>query len=82
VTLEPCPMCAGAVINARIDRVYFGARDRNLGACGGVINLFHEDFHHKPEIVGGILENECTELLKSFFLQVREKEVENRVGRE
>ena len=53
VTLEPCPMCAGAILNARIPRVYYGARDREMGACGGVLNLFMEDFPHPPALVGG-----------------------------
>ena len=52
VTLEPCPMCAGAILNARIPRVYYGARDREMGACGGVLNLFMEDFPHPPALVG------------------------------
>ena len=56
VTLEPCPMCAGAILNARVSRVYFGARDREMGACGGVMNLFMEDFPHPPALVGGVLE--------------------------
>ena len=55
VTLEPCPMCAGAILNARIPRVYYGARDREMGACGGVRNLFMEDFPHPPALVGGVL---------------------------
>ena len=54
VTLEPCPMCAGAILNARIRRVWFGARDRSFGACGGVMNLFMEDVPHPPALVGGI----------------------------
>ena len=59
VTLEPCPMCAGAILNARIPRVYYGARDREMGACGGVLNLFMEDFPHLPALVGGVREEEC-----------------------
>ena len=55
VTLEPCPMCAGAIINARVARVFYGARDAAMGACGGVLNLFMEDFPHRPALVGGIL---------------------------
>lgn len=71
VTLEPCPMCAGAILNARISRVYFGARDRVLGACGGVLNLFMEDFPNRPALVGGILEEECGEVLSRFFRELR-----------
>jgi len=71
VTLEPCPMCAGAIINARIPRVYYGARDRAMGACGGVINLFMERFPSTPALVGGILEFECREVLESFFRSLR-----------
>ncbi|MCX7614730.1 MAG: nucleoside deaminase [Clostridiales bacterium] len=74
VTLEPCPMCAGAIINARIGQVFFGSRDKNFGACGGVLNLFEENFHHKPAIIGGILETECTGLIKDFFANIRKSE--------
>ena len=73
VTLEPCPMCAGAIINARIPQVYYGARDREMGACGGVLNLFMEDFPHKPALVGGILADECRQVLTDFFRFLREK---------
>ena len=71
VTLEPCPMCAGAIINARIPRVYYGARDREMGACGGVLNLFMERFPHRPALVGGILAEECREVLSEFFRELR-----------
>ena len=71
VTLEPCPMCAGAILNARIRRVWFGARDRAFGACGGVTNLFMEDFPHSPALVGGVLEAECQKLLSDFFAGLR-----------
>ena len=71
VTLEPCPMCAGAIINARIPRVYYGARDRAMGACGGVLNLFMERFPSTPALVGGILGAECQEVLESFFRSLR-----------
>lgn len=73
VTLEPCPMCAGAILNARIRRVWFGARDRCFGACGGVTNLFMERFPHPPALVGGVLEGECQEVLSSFFAGLRGK---------
>ena len=71
VTLEPCPMCAGAILNARVSRVWFGARDRAFGACGGVTNLFMEDFPHSPALVGGILETECRAVLSEFFAGLR-----------
>ena len=71
VTLEPCPMCAGAILNARISRVWFGARDPAMGACGGVMNLFMEDFPNRPALVGGILEEECREVLGQFFRTLR-----------
>ena len=71
VTLEPCPMCAGAIINARIPRVYYGARDREMGACGGVLNLFMERVPHRPALVGGILAEECREVLSGFFRGLR-----------
>ena len=67
VTLEPCPMCAGAILNARISRVWYGARDPAFGACGGVVTLFMEDFPNRPALVGGILEAECRAVLSSFF---------------
>ena len=73
VTLEPCPMCAGAILNARVSRVYFGARDREMGACGGVMNLFMEDFPHPPALVGGVLEAECARVLREFFRGLRKK---------
>ncbi len=72
VTLEPCPMCAGAIINARIDRVVFGAFDEKNGAVGSVTNLFEEDFTHKPNITSGILQEECSSILADFFKKLRE----------
>ncbi len=73
VTLEPCPMCAGAIIQARLSNVYFGARDLKAGAVGTVINLFEiERFNHKVRFFGGILENECSEILTKFFSMLRE----------
>lgn len=77
VTLEPCPMCAGAILNARIRRVWFGARDEAFGACGGVMNLFMEDFPHPPALVGGVLEAECREILAAFFAGLRKKREAN-----
>lgn len=71
VTLEPCPMCAGAIINARIPRVYYGARDAAMGACGGVLNLFMERFPNTPALVGGVLADECRAVLEVFFQELR-----------
>lgn len=71
VTLEPCPMCAGAILNARIPRVYYGARDAAMGACGGVMNLFVEPFPNTPALVGGILAEECRAVLRDFFAGLR-----------
>ena len=71
VTLEPCPMCAGAILNARIARVFYGARDAAMGACGGVLNLFMEDFPHPPALVGGVLAEDCRRVLTDFFRNLR-----------
>ena len=71
VTLEPCPMCAGAILNARIARVFYGARDEAMGACGGVLNLFMERFANPPALVGGILAEECRAVLARFFQKLR-----------
>ena len=73
VTLEPCPMCAGAIINARVARVFYGARDEAMGACGGVLNLFMEAFPHRPQLVGGICAGESRALLAEFFAEMRRK---------
>ena len=73
VTLEPCPMCAGAILNARIRRLYYGARDEKAGACGSRINLFEQGFNHRPEITPGILEEKCQCILQDFFNQLRER---------
>ena len=77
VTLEPCPMCAGAIINSRIKNVYFGANDYKNGACGSIVNLFNLNFNHKPNFEKGILENECSEILTRFFKNLREKKAGN-----
>jgi tRNA(adenine34) deaminase len=71
VTLEPCPMCAGAIINAHIPKVFFGAYDFKNGSCGTVTDLFSMPFAFKPECEGGILEAECAGMLKSFFKKLR-----------
>lgn len=73
VTLEPCPMCAGAVINARIPRLVYGARDPKAGSCGSVVDLFSLPYNHRPQVESGILEEECSGILKSFFSCLREK---------
>lgn len=73
VTLEPCPMCAGAIINAHIPKVYFGAYDLKNGACGTITNLFQMPFNFKPESVGGIMQEECSKLLTDFFKNLRSK---------
>lgn len=71
VTLEPCAMCAGAILNARIERVYYGAREEKTGACGSVCNLFMEDFPHRPRVYGGVLGEACAALLQEFFRGLR-----------
>lgn len=71
VTLEPCPMCAGAIINARIQNVYFGAKDKKAGSVGSLVNLFEFPYNHKPKFEGGHLETECSEILSSFFKSLR-----------
>lgn len=73
VTLEPCPMCAGAIINARIPRVVYGAKDPKSGSCGSVVNLFELPYNHKPELTGSVLEAECAQLLTEFFQKIRDK---------
>ena len=75
VTLEPCPMCAGAIINSRIDRVVYGASDKKAGSCGSVVNLFELDYNHKPELLGGVLEDECAGVLSEFFKELRKNKV-------
>ena len=72
VTLEPCPMCAGAIINARIPLVVWGGDDKKGGACGSVCDLFSMDFNHHPQVIKGVLEGECTSLLTEFFERLRE----------
>ena len=73
VTMEPCPMCAGALVNSRIDRVVFGCRDALAGACGSVINLGAYPFNHSFELTGGALAEESAELLSEFFKEKRKK---------
>ncbi len=71
VTLEPCPMCTGAIINARVGTLVFGAKDKTMGACNSVINLFEERFGHKPKIYSGVLAEECSEIMTQFFKTIR-----------
>lgn len=73
VTLEPCPMCAGAVINARLRRVVYGASDKKAGSCGSITNLFSLPYNHSPELISGVMEQECSEILKDFFKQLRKR---------
>ena len=73
VTLEPCSMCAGAMINSRIKKVYIGAMDEKTGAAGSVLNLFNDyTFNHKVEVENGVMKTECQEILKKFFKELRE----------
>lgn len=78
VTLEPCPMCAGAILNARIAEVHYGMREENTGACGSVLNLFEEPFGHRPRLYRGPLEEECAALLRDFFLSRRQNKGEEK----
>ena len=72
VTLEPCPMCAGAMIMSRIGRVFYGAREERTGSCGSVINLFMEPYGCDTQVTGGLLADECSGLLSEFFSSLRE----------
>lgn len=71
VTLEPCPMCAGAIINARIDEVLYGTADPKAGSCHSLVELFSLPYNHKPTVRAGILEEECRAMLKAFFRTLR-----------
>lgn len=73
VTLEPCPMCAGAIINSRIKTVYYGASDLKAGSFGSVVDFNSLPYNHKPEIVSGVMEDEAKKMLSSFFKALREK---------
>ena len=77
VTLEPCPMCTGAIINSRIKRLVFGASDYKAGSCGSVVNLFQLPYNHKPEMISGFMQEECSLLLTDFFKTLREKKAQN-----
>lgn len=73
VTLEPCPMCAGAIIQSRIKKIYIGTMDEKTGACGSVLNLLEYPFNHKVEVETGILKEECSQIIKEFFKELRQK---------
>ncbi len=73
VTLEPCCMCAGAIVNSRIKRVIYGSQDKKAGAAGSVINLFALPLNHSPSVTTGVLEEECSKILKDFFKNLRSK---------
>ena len=79
VTLEPCPMCAGAIINSRLDRVVFGAADSAAGSAGSLVNLFQLGYNHSPEVVQGIMKDESEALLKDFFSALRRKRKMQRI---
>ena len=72
VTLEPCPMCAGAIINARIKNVYYGAKDLKSGSFGSIVNLSELSYNHKPQIYAGIMEEQCSAVLTDFFKELRQ----------
>ncbi len=73
VTLEPCPMCAGAIINSRLRRIVYGCDDYKAGSVKSVINLFELPYNHKPEYIGGVLADECSAMLSDFFRELRER---------
>lgn len=73
VTLEPCPMCAGAIINAKLDRVIFGAYDNKSGSVCSVQKMFAMTYNHKPDVYDGLMENECQEVLRRFFRELRQR---------
>ncbi len=78
VTMEPCPMCMGAIINSRIRKIYYGVPDFKAGACGSVVNLTEYKFNHIPQYEQNILEDECKNILQRFFKELREKKKSNR----
>lgn len=71
VTLEPCPMCAGGIINSRIEELHYGAREEKMGCCASVLNLFEERFNHRPRIYQGLMKDACQQVLRDFFLGLR-----------
>lgn len=74
VTLEPCPMCAGAIINARFSKLIFGAFDEKAGSCGTLVDLTKLPYNHKLEVISGVLQEECVDILKNFFKKLRKKD--------
>ena len=78
VTLEPCPMCAGAIINSRLRRVVYGASDSKAGSCGSVVNLFDLPYNHRPEVGAGFMGGECGRLLTEFFREMRNRRKKER----
>ena len=79
VTLEPCPMCAGAILLARLAALYYGAREPVSGSCGSVLNLFMEPYGYSPAITGGVLEQKCAGLLRDFFRSRRDETAPDRL---
>ena len=75
VTIEPCPMCAGAIIQSRMKNVVYGAKDVKAGCHESIVRLFDKSFNHKVNIIGGVLENECSEILTNFFKKIRSKNI-------
>ena len=78
VTLEPCPMCAGAIINSRIDRVVYGASDPKAGSLGSLTNLFELGYNHKPQVTAGVMQDECSAILSEFFSELRQKKLSDK----
>ena len=76
VTLEPCVMCAGAIVNSRIERVVYGADELRFGACGSLFNVFEQGLNHTPQVTRGVMKEECVKLLKDFFRELRSKPAE------
>lgn len=74
VTIEPCSMCAGAIVNSRIERLVIGAMDSKMGACGSIVDLVrHDEFNHRVDLKSGVLEDECSNIMKDFFKKLRNK---------
>lgn len=75
VTLEPCPMCAGAIINSRIKRLVYGASDKKAGSVESIVKMFDLPYNHKPPYTAGVLEEECSQILKNFFKEMRSRKI-------